>query len=226
MSDSENSSVENGVPQKRCRKIIQKQKNRKREDIKTKRECGEGYVSSAGKQVSSKEHGLITDCCKIKCFENVSVDSQFELFNLFYNGQSKCLQDSMLSNCMESAGEPKTKTVNPKKSREHIWLYHISIGGTKTKVCRNFILKLFQVSLKRLRIVQKKILLNDSFEEKRGSHANRPKKITDDVVTHMREHLFSIPHDESHYCSSKSNLLYFDNTLLNVKDWFLLYNIP
>lgn len=36
----------------------------------------------------------------------------------------------------------------------------------------------------------------------------------------MGEHLKTIPYDESHYCKDKTNVLYFDNSMLNVKTLF------
>lgn len=36
----------------------------------------------------------------------------------------------------------------------------------------------------------------------------------------MGEHLKTIPHDDSHNCKGKTNLIYFDNSTLNVKTLF------
>ena len=166
---------------------------------------------------------MVSECCTTKCCEKLPLENQIELFDSFYNGQVKSLQDAMLSKYMELKGEPKRKTMNPKKQREHTWLYNVFVGGAKIQVCRKFILNLFQISIKRLRVIQQKMLLNESFEEKRGTHSNRPRNITDDVTELMGEHLASIPHDESHYCKAKSNLLYFDNTLLNIKGLYELF---
>lgn len=51
MSGNKSSGIESiNEPRKKRRKIISKQKNKKRENIKVKRTHGEGYVSSAGKE--------------------------------------------------------------------------------------------------------------------------------------------------------------------------------
>lgn len=114
----------------------------------------------------------------------------------------------MLANCIELSENKKTKILNPKKKRENIWKYCISLKGTKQRVCQGFLLILFQISIKRLRGVQHKVLHGISFEEKRGAHTNRPNKVTDDVVTLMGQHLASIAHDESHYCKEKKATCY------------------
>ena len=60
----------------------------------------------------------------------------------------------------------------------------------------------------------RKILLSETIEEKRKTHRNRPRNVSDDVTELMSEHLASIPHDESHCCKAESDLVYFDNTML------------
>lgn len=52
------------------------------------------------------------------------------------------------------------------------------------------------------------------------SHVNRPKNLSENVISLVGEHLKTIPHDESHYCMGKTNLLYFENSKLNVKTFY------
>ena len=58
---------------------INKQKNKKREEIKVKHACGEGYISLTGKEVSAKIYSLVSECLKV----SVSV-----LKKLPYNNQT------------------------------------------------------------------------------------------------------------------------------------------
>lgn len=115
------------------------------------------------------------------------------------------------------------KTTNPKKPRENTWSFSIHHGPLKVDVCRQFLLSLFKISVKKVRVIQSKIIANESFEEKRGSPVNRPRNISENVISLMGEHLKTIPHDESHYCKDKTNLLYFDNSMLNVKTLFEMF---
>lgn len=51
------------------------------------------------------------------------------------------------------------------------------IEGTKIEICRTILYMIFQVSIKRLRGIQGKILIHVTFEEKRGSRNKRPPKV-------------------------------------------------
>lgn len=225
MSDTSESEDSNEpiVKKKRTRKIVNKQRNKSHEELKARRSLGQAYTTSKGKKVKAKSHTIIDSCCIKKCYENASFENQVEVFDSFYRGQSKSLQDAYLSRCVEKMNGPKKQTVNLKRPRENLWNYFILVGGTKIKVCQKFLLNLFQISEKRVRIVQSKILSGDSFEEKRGSHKNRPRNISENTISLMGEHLKSIPHDESHYCKEKTNLLYFDNCTLTIKTLFDLF---
>lgn len=83
-------------------------------------------------------------------------------------------------------------TVNPKRNRDHKWDYFLTYEGEKIKICCAYLLKIYQISEKRLRIIQQKVLSNDTFEEKRGPHNNRPHKIGVNVWKIVKDHLNSI----------------------------------
>lgn len=88
---------------------------------------------------------------------------------------------------------------------------------TEPNVCRPFLLMLFQISEKRLRIIQQKVLAGECFNEKRGTHAYRPHKIDDEVWDLAKRHLALIPSRESQYCRQKSKKRYLENSYLNTK---------
>ncbi|KAJ4429320.1 hypothetical protein ANN_26324 [Periplaneta americana] len=113
-------------------------------------------------------------------------------------------------------------TENPKVSCENIWTYSLLRSGVQQVVCRQMILELFIISTKRLRVIQRKILKGETFEEKRGSHENRPNKLNNNIWDLLQSHLQSISHTKSHYCQHKSNFEYFDNSDLNIKILFEL----
>lgn len=73
----------------------------------------------------------------------------------------------------------KKQTVNPKKARYHTQQYFLTNNGVKPQVCQQLNVKLFQVSMKRLYVIQSKILENLDFREIRGVHTNIPHKLKD-----------------------------------------------
>lgn len=206
---------------RRKRKLYSNNTNLKRESSKLKRCKGEEYVTLSGKTVSGKIFSKVVECCNDKCWNSFTEEHQEEMFSTFYN-QGKELQDSFLSKCMEKT-LPKTKTVEPKKPRNHTWAYSLNIGGLQVSVCKGFLLKLFQVTIKRIRVIQEKTLNNESFTERRGLHTNRPHKLKPSVLDLMKIHLESIPHSQSHYSGNKTSLKYFDNPELNIKSLYIMF---
>ncbi|KAJ4437833.1 hypothetical protein ANN_13771 [Periplaneta americana] len=118
----------------------------------------------------------------------------------------------------------RKKTENPKTFRNNTWEHMLFIAGSKIKICRPALCKLFQVSVRRLRVIQKKVLHNETFEERRGSHDNRPHKLESYVWVKLEGHLSMIPSEKSHYYGSKTNLNYFQNPNLNVKTLFEMFS--
>ena len=184
---------------------------------KTKRQCGEGYVSNCGNNVPSKIFTLITKCCKKNCCKYFSLSQQsfiFDLFksifDLFWCGQAKNSQDTFLAGSLSLQKESvkKHKTSDPKVKREHHWQYTLKKDGENVLVCRSFLITLLKLSVKRIRIIQEKIVRGETFEEKRGTHSNRPNKLEPIVLNLVIEHLKCIPHRPSHYSQCKSCLLY------------------
>jgi hypothetical protein len=91
------------------------------------------------------------------------------------------------------------------------------------QVCRKFIMQLFQVSIKRVRVIKCKVTSNESFEEKRGSHLNRSHKINSNVWDLALAHLQTLPHNKSHNGQQKSERFYFENPNLTVVEFFRLF---
>lgn len=130
------------------------------------------------------------------------------------------MQDLFLSNCLTKR-EPK-RQVNKQNKRDHQWDYSIPIENIKIVVCQKLILSLLQISEKRIRIIQKRLIKGDNyFVENRGHHDNRPHKLKSNVQELFLQHLATIPHSQSHYTESRRK--YFDNTELTHKILFEMF---
>lgn len=128
---------------------------------------GKPYIFSLEKQVISKKHNLMSECCKFKMlWKTENVDNQTELFDLFYNALLKAFKIVSYLIVWNWPQNVNRTTVNQKKPREHIWTYNVSLNGKNIEVCRKLFLNLFQISTKHLRVIQQNILLNESFEKK------------------------------------------------------------
>lgn len=198
-----------------------------KEAKKHKRLEGQSYISLSGKQVKEKKFSFVIKCCKKECHKEFNSDQQESIFNIFWKSESKSIQDTFLATCVSV--KPKTnhsrKKINPKINRINIWQYSLKNNGTNYPVCLKFLLNLLQVSMKRMRILQRKVQNGDTFEERRGKHENRPHKVNDDVWELMKSHVHSFPYKKSHYCQHKSSLNYFNNPNLNVKKLYKSFEI-
>lgn len=72
----------------------------KREVKKKKRQSGQTHISSSGVEVREKTFSAVSSCCQGKCYLKIPTNKQGHLFETFYSGQGKSLQDSLLSLCM------------------------------------------------------------------------------------------------------------------------------
>lgn len=131
-------------------------------------------------------------------------------------------QDVYLAGSM-TAQPVKRVGVNVKKNRELSWIYSVKFMGQIIVTCQTFLLNLYQITRKRLRIIQKKALECDTFKDMRGRHSNRPNKVVSSFWDLAKKHLESLPHKTSHYSRQKSSKLYFENPNLNVKILFQLF---
>ncbi|CAB0014771.1 unnamed protein product [Nesidiocoris tenuis] len=194
----------------------------RRNEAKKKRTSGESYTSSSsGQVVAAKEFKQIKECCGKQCHAKFDRETQRDLFFVMYNAQSKEAQDSLLASYIERYITPirSRVSIGGSRDRHHTWKYSLKNKGDPTDVCRSFLLKLFQISEKRIRIIQAKVAAGECFAEKRGTHGNQ-RKLYDDVYKLAIEHLELIPHRSSHYSANRSNRLYFENPSLNVLTLF------
>lgn len=192
------------------------------EQRKNKRNSGQEYTNR-GKTLVPAKFSYVQACCFQVCYINFDEGMQQLLFTEFYaSGKTKQLQDVYLSSCIEKVVR-RTQSSNPSICfRPNQWKYYLLIENITVPVCRQFIVSLYEISVKRIRTIQEKIIRgNSGMVEKRGSHANRPHRLEDDVVPLFYEHLNSIPSKESHY--SPSTRRYFENPDLNITKLFELF---
>jgi hypothetical protein len=164
----------------------------------------------------------IMKCCKLECSRKITDEVKHELSNLFSSMKEKSLQDQFLAKCLERKDVVHSKVISD-RPHNNVWVYNEVVEGKPFIVCRKFIIDLFNISIKRLRIIQTKVLENTSFTERRGAHDNRPHKINENVWLLVKEHLDTIPHKNSHYGMNKSKKKYFDNPELTVVKLFDLF---
>jgi hypothetical protein len=165
---------------------------------------------------NNKQFLFIENCCQKQCQKHFGYEKQKRFFENFWSTGEYEKQQLNLKNFIEfsSPKRPLQNTTNPRTST---WSYNLEYSGKKTKVCREFLLKVLQIGEKRLRIVQSKVKNNDSMRDNRGKGEGSGKpKISNEIWKIFSNFLAEIPSNESHYRSAKTKLKYFDKPLLNL----------
>ncbi len=62
----------------------------------------------------------------------------------------------------------KSNTNNSKQKRENFWNYYFEFEGQKTKVCKFFLINLYQISRTRIETVQQKMVKGVVIADNRG----------------------------------------------------------
>lgn len=134
--------------------------------------------------MSVKTFKEVTVCCKKKCYELISLSRQIELFDLFYI-KDKSEQDAFLVTLMQ-ATDCNRNSRNPGKIRMVTWIYIVRYGVTAVDVCKEMVLKLYQIGANRIKVVQDKLKNNTSLADQRGKHSNRPHKFHEIMTVSMK----------------------------------------
>ncbi|KAJ8897109.1 hypothetical protein PR048_002455 [Dryococelus australis] len=90
-----------------------------------------------------------------------------------------------------------THHIEIKRRRDNVRTYSVKVNGSEVIVCQTFLRGLCQISEKRLRVIQCKVLNGESFPEKRGTNNNRPRSIDSNIWDLAKEHLSTIPSREN-----------------------------
>jgi hypothetical protein len=90
-------------------------------------------------------------CCEQKCNLNISSDDQLSAFEKFWSKSDYNYQNCILSAQMVIKNNNHSKVYTK-------WSYKLNIRGIDYKICREFLINLYQISVKRLRTIQKKTI--------------------------------------------------------------------
>ncbi len=122
----------------------------------------------------------------------------------FYGLSDWTLQSNKLATLLERE-TTKTKSVIAHKTRENFWKYLFKFEGKKTKVYKKFLINLYQISRKRVKTVEKKIIEGSVIADKRGAHPKRS-KTNENIWDSMHEFLGLIPSRTSHNTVAQKNV--------------------
>lgn len=124
-------------------------------------------MSTTGETVEAKTFVNVESCCKQTCYSKIDIDQQKNMFDKFWphNTQQKennyMIQCTILENMMDM---PDTS----KETKRLDWHYHCRYKGTTVKICKQFILNLYQIDKQRIDVIRQKLISGEALTDKRG----------------------------------------------------------
>lgn len=191
------------------------------------RQQGEAYVSQkTGKVVEKKviKDGILCkESCRLKCSERFSIQSREKILEKFYklviNSKNVLIFKSIKMyevNCHRSRKNLKTKSYSFK--------YTVTCDKETALVCKNAFCSLYRIGRKKVFRAQQELKAGQvaPSPHKQGHHTN-PKKIPEDVITCIENHIKQFPSEESHYSRNKNQYKKYISPLLNINKLHQLY---
>ncbi|MEM6612842.1 MAG: hypothetical protein AAF652_11440, partial [Cyanobacteria bacterium P01_C01_bin.72] len=208
----------NIIPKKLKRNSTKWKKN----VFKQKVNKGEEHDTKSGNKIPSKTVG--EPCtCKKKCFDRVGLPQINQIFSEFYHLADKNLQDAHLFGGIKrmDVTRRRAKTGERGQYRTATYKYTVSTGQSVIEVCAQAFRSIHGIGTTRFKRLRDKNQTTAP-KDKRGRHGKQ-RKIAENIVKSVKEHIKSFPRRESHY-SRKDNLnRVYLHEHLNIKRMWLLY---
>ena len=184
-------------------------KNWKQSIRKQKRNSGESYTSSDGKERPARHiKPSCPDKCKLKCSLNIPVDQREKIFELFYKTASYERQRDFILQNVKAA--PSGKKAQGKRVNR---VYYLPVEDKKMQVCQLFFLNTISIGQKMVTYtLRKKKDVVFCKPDKRGKHKSvrKAKEVDLDAV---RAHIKKFPVMPSHYCRATTKRKYLSPNL-------------
>ncbi|KDR17003.1 uncharacterized protein LOC110832095 [Zootermopsis nevadensis] len=187
MAEAEGSKQNNTQVKKRTRNPSEW----KREKRKRLRVAGKAYVNSRGDIVDERKIG--EDCrCRRKCYALVTEEERHKLFVGYYSLNSHDEQNAYLFGLIRKT-EIARKRSKESDRRTCSYKYFVRTKGKEIQICRLAFAHIHGISPHKIRILCQKQDQNIMFpRDGRGKHDNRPRKVSTETLTQIKDHIYSI----------------------------------
>jgi len=159
----------------------------------------------------------------LKCSSHISNTSRREMFDAFYSLNSSA-QGVHLFQCILSR-KPKLNLVDASSHRQVTIYYSVVVGGSRIRVCKTAFQCLHRITKGKVDhvVCQHKTGLSTAPPSRRGTHRNRPNRVSENRLEFVHEHIHSFPTDSSHYSRvCNPNRMYLAPTL-SINSMYDLY---
>lgn len=198
----------------------------KKKKAANRREAGESYISYKGNVIPAKsiKMGILChDKCRLNCTNTFTEEIRESILKSFYklNVDAK---NALLFNNIEKVPIKRTRK-GAVKHKSSSYKYMVTSGGVRIRVCKKALANLYQISLKKIEIIQTKIKSGATAPQpdKRGKHNVRPNKTSEDIKASVIEHILKFPAEESHYSRHCNMHKKYLSPLLSVSKMHKLY---
>lgn len=187
---------------------------------KVKRNSGSAYVSrNTKREVVARKIGPPCNC---GCFEKIGAEQISNIFESFWQIRNYDLQNAYLSKLV-ICNDVKRSYVKGRPSRTLGRIqYNVTVNHVTCEVCRTAFYNIHGISEKRVRIVLDKA--NRTVTTDQRGKSEPAKKIGNDDLSKVKEHIMSLPTVTSHYSRAKSPHRKYLPVGLNIKKLYSLYN--
>lgn len=189
-------------PTVRGKKRTRNFENWRKVKAKMLRNTGKSYTGRTGKTVAPRKMGPpCKDTCTLSCSKKFTEEYRAQLFTNYWAMGSVERQRHFLSACIEKLAL-KYRRITAQEPRKPNCAFYLRDNNTdKVRVCKTFLINTLGISERAIRTVIGVTLSGTGIaplEDKRGKHANR-KRIDEEILISVRNHINSIPRVDSHY---------------------------
>ncbi|KAF9420745.1 hypothetical protein HW555_003093 [Spodoptera exigua] len=186
---------------------------------KTLTNCGLQYVSKKGKIVPAKS--MKPPCpltCKLKCTKDFTDSMRKHIFDQFWQLSDHTKQWEFINKFTKRFDKKRMTTENPSR-RKFTTKYYLPLptddSTFKTQqVCLKMFCGTLAITDQIIRTAHSKLdSCGITSSDNRGKHLNHPKKIDDEMIRSVCDHVKSFQPVESHYTRKNTSKLYLDNSL-------------
>lgn len=190
---------------------------------KKRRNTGQEYVSTKGKNVAAKKmKDSCSEKCRLKCRSKITEEERKNIFDYYWRLGDIEQQRSFLNKCMSDYINPEYRASKPGNNRSKNVRYTFSIDERHIQVCKTFFKNTLAINNRIIFTTIKKRNVQGGINKDQRGKRKSDKAIREDIKDDIRTHINSFPRVSSHYCRARTNKEYLDGSL-NISIMYRLY---
>lgn len=206
--------TENLNETKKGKKRIRNEHNWDKVKRKKLKNLGNSYISKKGKIVEARKMGPpCRDKCVQSCTKKLTDNFRSQLFKLYWELGSLQRQRDFLISCVEPL-VLKYRRITATEPRKTNCAFYVQNNNEKVRVCKTFLINTLGITERTIRTVIQAKVTGPGIApvDRRGKH-DKHKKIPEEVMNSVRNHINSIPRIESHYVRKETSREFIDGGL-------------